>query len=73
MEYIVSIKETDALGQTIIKQRTVVYVDSELQAKVAGAELLGVDQSRVTVTNMSGAAVNPNVFNNAKAPDLPNS
>ena len=71
MEYIVSVKETDALGQTIIKQRTVVYADTELEAKADGAQQMGVDQDRVTVTNMGSVAVNPNLFACAKPPDLP--
>jgi hypothetical protein len=71
MEYIVSIKEDDPLGGTVIVQRTVVYTESELQAKVQGAEMLGVGQERVTVTPMGPSAVNPNLFRNAKAPDLP--
>jgi hypothetical protein len=71
MEYIVSIKEDDPMGGTVIVQRTVVYTDSELAAKVQGAEMLGVDQERVTVTPMSAAAPNPNLFRNAKPPDLP--
>ena len=68
MEYVVSVKETDALGQTLISQRTVVYTDSELEAKVTGAEQLGVDQSRVTVTAMGVANVSPNLFEGARRP-----
>ena len=72
-EYIVSLKEEDPMGGSIIVQRTVVYTDSEIAAKAQGAELLGVDQGRVTVTPMSAAPVNPNLFRNAKPPELPES
>jgi len=50
MQFIVSVKDVDASGQTIIKSRTVIYTDTELEAKVAGAAQMGVDQSLVTVT-----------------------
>ena len=50
MQFIVSVKDVDASGQTVIKDRTVIYSDTELEAKVAGAAQLGVDQSLVTVT-----------------------
>ncbi len=60
MQYIVSVKDVDALGQTIISQRTVVYADSELEAKVQGATMMGVNQSVVTVTALSDTGLAPN-------------
>jgi len=50
MQFIVTVKTTDATGQTIIKDRTVIYTNTELEARVAGAAQLGVSQDAVTVT-----------------------
>ncbi len=60
MQFIVSVKEVDAVGQTVISQRTVVYADSELEAKVQGATMMGVDQSLVTVTALGDTGMAPN-------------
>jgi len=57
MQYVVTVKGVDATGQTIIKKRTVVYVDSELEAKVAGAEQLGVPQDTVVVTELGAVGL----------------
>lgn len=70
-EYVVTHKGVDATGQTVILDRTVVYTDTELQAKVIGAEMLGISENLLTVTDMSGAPTNPNIFRNAQPPDLP--
>ena len=58
-QFIVSVKEIDAQGQTFITGRTVVYTTTELEAKVQGAKMLGVSASTVTVTPMSNTGMNP--------------
>ncbi len=58
-QYDVTIKETDAKGQVYIKGRTVVYADTELEAKVQGAAMLGVPQTSVIVTAFGDTGMAP--------------
>ena len=58
-QFIVSVKETDALGQTFIKERTVVYTTTELEAKVQGAAMLGVPQEAVVATAFGDTGMAP--------------
>jgi len=59
-QYVVSVLGTDAQGQAVIDGRVVVYQDTELEAKIAGASLLAVDPDRVTVTLMGEVGFAPN-------------
>ena len=59
-QYVVSVLGTDAQGQAVIDGRVVVYQDTELEAKIAGAGLLAVDPDRVTVTLMGEVGFAPN-------------
>lgn len=47
--YAVRVVGTDSHGDSTLEKRVVVYADSVLEAKVQGAEQMGVDQGTVEV------------------------
>ena len=48
-QYIVAVEGTDAMGQVVLSSRTVVYADTELEARTSGSRQLNVEPNAVTV------------------------